>query len=228
MAGRPSPDPDASSTRERILDTAEALFAEQGFDGTSLRQITREAGVNLAAIHYHFGSKDALIDAVFARLVGPINAARLAMLDEVEREAGEGAPELERVLEAFILPPLQSTADVGTRTYLDGRRIKLIGRIYSAERQHISKQLFFNQFREVLERFRGAFGRCLPGLSEAALTWRIHFTVGAMVHIVHTAGDPVLCSMLGMDSTRLEARAIARRMIPFLAAGLRAPEEDAP
>ena len=222
------PAPDSPTTRERILDAAEQLFAEHGFDGTSLRRITQAAGVNLAAVHYHFGSKDALVDAVFARLVGPINARRLELLDAAVLEAGEGPPELEAVIEAFILPPLQATTDAtsGEQRRLAALRMKLVGRVYS-EREHISRQLFFNQFREVLQRFHREFARCLPDLDEETLSWRIHFAVGAMVHVVHTAGDPIVSSLLGTDAGALDGRTIARRMIPFLAAGLRAPVETA-
>ena len=79
-----------SETREKILDTAERLIGEQGYAATSLRQIITEAGVNLAAVHYHFGSKEELLDAVVMRKAGPVNEARLAALDLVEQEAGDG------------------------------------------------------------------------------------------------------------------------------------------
>jgi len=77
-----------TDTKDRILDVAERLFAEHGFANTSLRSITAEAGANLAAVNYHFQSKDALIQAVFARRLGPLNQARLEMLDAAEARAG--------------------------------------------------------------------------------------------------------------------------------------------
>lgn len=216
-----APARDPASTRERLLDTAERLFAEQGFDGTSLRQITREAGVNLAAIHYHFGSKDALIDAVFDRLIRPINEARLERLDGVEREAGEGAPELERVIEAFVRPPLEASIGSGE---LGARRMRLVGRVH-AEREHISRQLFVRQFEDVFRRFHAALGRCLPELDPETIAWRMHFMIGAMVHVVLTAGDPSVRQVLGPDGDGLEPDALARRLVPFLAAGMRAGEK---
>src|SRR5690606_34005678 len=78
----------SSSTREAILDSAEALFARQGHDGTSMRQITSEAGVNLAAVNYHFGSKEALVQAVLKRRLAVLNHERLRLLDELEARAG--------------------------------------------------------------------------------------------------------------------------------------------
>ena len=71
-------------TRDRLLDTAERLFAERGVDATSLRHITTEAEANLASVNYHFGSKEALFRQIFARRIGPINEERLRLLDACE------------------------------------------------------------------------------------------------------------------------------------------------
>src|SRR6185369_13509584 len=92
------------STRERILDTAERLFGEQGIDATSLRQIIAEANVNLAAIHYHFGSKDELLDELIVRKATPVNEQRLALLDQAIADAGSGVLTVEAVLHAFMVP----------------------------------------------------------------------------------------------------------------------------
>src|SRR5258706_565485 len=100
-----------SSTKDRILDSAERLFAEHGFDGVSLRSIIAEAGVNLAAVHYHFHSKEALMDAVIGRRVGPLNQERLALLDKVEVEAGDEPAPLERILEALLIPTVRLVRD---------------------------------------------------------------------------------------------------------------------
>src|ERR1700735_4839102 len=89
-------------TKTRILDAAEKLFGEKGFDGTSLRDITAEADVNLAAVNYHFQSKESLIEAVIMRAAGPINDKRLAML-----EASGPDPTIENILEAFVAPILE-------------------------------------------------------------------------------------------------------------------------
>src|SRR3954465_15455194 len=91
-------------TKQRILDAAERLIGEQGYAATSLRQIINKAGVNIAAVHYHFGSKEELLDAVVLRKAGPVNEARLAALRRVEEEAGEGPLDVERVLDSFFAP----------------------------------------------------------------------------------------------------------------------------
>src|SRR5260221_4491016 len=93
-------------TRSRILDVAEELFSEQGFDRVSIRDITRKAQVNLAAINYHFGSKEDLIAAIFERRVVPVNEARLAALKAAQDSAKKN-PRLEDILEAFIRPTVQ-------------------------------------------------------------------------------------------------------------------------
>jgi AcrR family transcriptional regulator len=98
-------------TREQILDTAERLFADQGIGAVSLRSITAEAGVNLAAIHYYFGSKEALVVAVFDRRVVKLNEERLALLDEVERAAGDGPLPIEDLLRALYGPAIRFSQD---------------------------------------------------------------------------------------------------------------------
>src|SRR2546430_15599341 len=92
-------------TRTRILDAAEELFMLHGFEGTSMRILTAKAGVNLAAVNYHFGSKDALIEAVFRRRLDPMNVARIGELDKLA--AAESAPPPDAVLRAFITPRLR-------------------------------------------------------------------------------------------------------------------------
>src|SRR5437868_4149068 len=109
-------------TKDKILDTAERLIGERGYAATSLRQVITEAGVNLAAVHYHFGSKEDLLDAVVARKVTPVNADRMAWLERVEAAAGSGPPAVEDVLEAFFLP----TATVAGRS---PEFVRLMGRM---------------------------------------------------------------------------------------------------
>ncbi|HYL25936.1 MAG TPA: TetR family transcriptional regulator, partial [Burkholderiales bacterium] len=96
-------------TRTRILDAAEELFMQHGFEGTSMRLLTAKAEVNLAAVNYHFGSKHALVEAVFRRRLDPMNAARLAELDKLE--AAERLPQPEGIIRAFIAPGLRLMED---------------------------------------------------------------------------------------------------------------------
>ena len=205
----------SQGTRERLLDTAETLFARQGFAATSLRSITAEARVNLAAIHYHFGSKEALIREVFARRIQPVNRERLEGLDALEAEAGDGPLDLERLVETFVGPGLRLA-----RKKEGGVVMSLLGRTHSEPMPEL-RRIFFEQFRDLKDRFVAAFHRALPELSEEELYWRLHFLVGAMAQ---TMGEPDrlqimsegLCDPTDVDGT-------IRRIVPFLAAGLRAP-----
>ena len=140
-------------TKQRILDTAERLFAEQGYDATSLRHIIAEAGVNLAAVHYHFGSKEDLLAGLVLRKIGPVNDARLAMLDEAER-ASAGSPSVEAILRAFLLPTATTAAD-------NPDFVKLMGRLVAEG--HIER-LAQEHFQPMTNRFIGALARCFPAL----------------------------------------------------------------
>jgi AcrR family transcriptional regulator len=93
-----------TDTKIRILDVAERLFAEHGADKATLRKICSVAGVNLAAVNYHFGSKAELINALLSRIMGPVVEAQLALLDQVERNAEDTAPLLEDVIRTFLVP----------------------------------------------------------------------------------------------------------------------------
>src|SRR2546421_12961401 len=104
-------DPTSADTKTRILDAAEVLFMEHGFEATSLRQITAAAGVNLAAVNYHFGSKEELFQAVLTRRLDPMNAERMALLDEYERDQAGEELSCEKILAAMFIPALRLSRD---------------------------------------------------------------------------------------------------------------------
>jgi AcrR family transcriptional regulator len=165
-------------TRSRILDVAEELFGEQGLDRVSIRDITRVAKVNLAAINYHFGTKEDLIAAVFERRVVPVNEARLAALDSVERAAGRKGPKLEEILEAFIRPALASSLKVAKGGTAFS---KLFGRCLSEPSPEV-EALLKKQFEPLAERMQAALKRSLPHLSRSEIFWLMKFTYGALHH----------------------------------------------
>jgi AcrR family transcriptional regulator len=199
-------------TKERILDAAERLFAAHGFAGTSLRAITREAGVNLAAVHYHYGTKKDLLRAVLSRIVVPVNRERLEMLERAE--AREDLPTVEGILEAYLAPGLRAVQDLGERGIVITR---FLGRSYT-EPTELVQALVREQFEDVGRRFTEALGRALPNLPEAELYWRFKLVVGVMTHIQADAGrsDAYAEDLSDVDGT-------VRRLVAFLAAGLRAP-----
>src|SRR5262245_59422690 len=114
------------ATRERILDAAEHLFADRGFDGTSIRAIVDAAKVNLAAIHYHFQSKETLLEAVLARRISVVNEARLQKLDEAEAAAAPHSPSVEQILRAFIVP----TVEFAQRNKAGATFVQLMSRMF--------------------------------------------------------------------------------------------------
>jgi AcrR family transcriptional regulator len=210
-------------TRDRILAAAETLFMERGYAATSLRMITAKARVNLAAVNYHFGSKESLIREVFERRLGPLNAARLAYLDRLEEKAQGRALAVERIVEAIVVPALQVSRDPlgGGAVFL-----RLLGRAISEPASYVRETLPAH-YREVIIRFKDAFSRALPHVPEQDLAWRMHFMFGAMSYTM--AGNDALqligsCQLDGVD----DAESIIRRLVPFLAAGLKAPLADSP
>ena len=204
-------------TKDRILDVAEALFAERGFEATSLRAITAGAEVNLAAVNYHFGSKQELIRAVLERRVRPMNEERLRLLDACEAEADDGKPALESILGAFLKPPFEMC-----RHQNGGGAVivRLFGRTYTEPSDELWK-LFIEQFREVLERFVSALSRALPELPRRELFWRMHFMVATMIQTLADTRRLEVISNGECDPADLNAT--FERLVPFLAAGLRAP-----
>src|SRR5512134_1048077 len=209
----------APDTKERILDAAEALFMEQGFTATSLRMITTRAGVNLAAVNYHFGSKEELIKAVFTRRLGPLNRERVALLDELEEQAkGKPLPP-ERVLETFLV--------AGLRVARDARRggvlfLRLLGRAFAEPTGQV-RQFLPEQYKEVVARYKAALARALPHIPERELVWRLHFIFGAIAYTMGGTDVLQLTRRDSQDDEGSDAETLIRHLVPFLAGGLIAP-----
>ena len=203
-------------TRTRILDAAEELFMQHGFEGTSMRQLTSKAGVNLAAVNYHFGSKDALIEAVFRRRLDPMNAARSAALQTLE--ATSPAPSPEAIIRAFIGESLRMIED----TKSGGRNfIRLLGRTYTEPSKPI-RVLIGQLYAPTMERYKSAFERALPQMPREELVWRIHFMFGTLSYTL-AATDAVQLIAGCKPEDRHDARLLEDRLAAFLAAGLTAP-----
>jgi len=203
-----------SDTRERLLDAAQKLFVERGIDATSLRSITTEAGANLASVNYHFGSKNELIQAVFARHLKPLNQERIRLLNELEQKSGQNALPLEAILEAFFKPAFEMMKNRKPREF-----VCLLGRLFTESSE--LKMIILSQFQEVQQRFFAALQRTLPDLPIADLTWRAHFMIGAMAHTFAVPEKLSIPSSSEIYNTSDEH--IMQRLITFAAAGLRAP-----
>jgi len=193
-----------NETREKILDAAEFLFGQSGYAATSLRHIIAEAGVNLAAIHYHFGSKQDLLDQVILRKVGKVNESRLRMLEQFEAEAAPGTASVEKVLEAFIAPAILIEKSP--------EFIKLMGRVQT---EGLMPDIARRHFQPLMDRFFSAMRRALPEMSQEELAWKSHFTLGAMAY-----------TLTVRPAARTEETSIAeilKRLVSFLSGGFRAP-----
>ncbi len=206
----------ATDTKELILDAAERLFAENGIDAVSLRTIISEAGVNLAAIHYHYGSKDLLIKEVFGRRIRPVNRQRLMLLDECEARAGQGPLPIEDVLRAFFSPAIRLSHDK-ERGHIF---MRLCGRFWSEVSVKMQAE-FDDLFREVLGRFLAAFHRALPHLSRKEIFWRVHFAVGGMIHTM--VDSERLARMSGGLCDPSDVEETIEQLVSYAAAGFNTP-----
>ncbi|MDE2401651.1 MAG: TetR/AcrR family transcriptional regulator [Burkholderiales bacterium] len=210
-----------ADTKTRILDAAEALFVNGGFESMSMRQITTAAGVNLAAVNYHFGSKDALIQAVLARQLDPLNAQRVAMLEWFEANLGDDLT-CEHVLVAMFLPAVRIFRGDGPTAE---RYLHFLGRAYT-DPSSLVRDFINNHYVETLGRFFVAFQRTLPDLSRGELGFRLHFAMGALSGIL--AGGNT--QRLIRDFTRGEGddeSLILTRLASLMVAALKAPLPDA-
>src|SRR5712692_10580188 len=220
MGGKviPFDTPKSSATQGKILDAAEALFMEHGFEATSLRQITTAANVNLAAVHYHFGSKEDLFEAVLTRRLDPMNQERLALLTRFEHESAPKPLSCEKILAAMFIPALKLARDPerGGKNFL-----RLLGRAYADPAPFI-RHLLSDQYAVVIARFKAAFGRALPQLPKKELVWRLHFVMGALSFTLAGTDALKLFSQVTLTD-RDNDELLLQRLAPFLVAGLKAP-----
>jgi len=209
-------------TRTRILDAAEELFMQHGFEATSMRLLTTKAEANLAAVNYHFGSKDALIEAVFRRRLDPMNAGRIAELDRLEKDSGGRPLAAEQIIRAFVGASLRMIEDAksGGRNF-----IRLLGRTYTDPQKHI-RSLIGQLYAPAMSRFKTAFERALPQMPGDELVWRMHFMFGTLAYTL-AATDTVQLIAGCKPEDRYDARLLEARLTAFLQAGLLAPMHDA-
>jgi AcrR family transcriptional regulator len=204
-------------TIERILDAAEALFAERGFAETSLRTITSTAGVNLAAVNYHFGSKKALIQAVFARFVDPVETDLAAELDELE--AGQNPPTLEALVETLARSINRAHGNSARRI---SAFMRLLGLAYTQSQGHLRNYLG-ERYGSLFKRYVALLRTALPELSDRDLFWNTHLALGAAVFSL--SNFPALSAMLEADTgVQDDMNQAVQRLLSFMVAGLRSSE----
>ena len=198
------------STKDRILGAAEELFAQFGFSGTSLRQVTSRADVNIAAVNYHFGSKENLVNEVFRRRMDEMSAHRLAALKTaLEQHPGE----LEPILAAFVEPALAIAQD----RHGGAAFVRVVARAY-AEKNDSLRKFLSDHYGHVLRDFAKAIAACVPALSKEELYWRLDFLAGALTYAMADFG--LIKRPTGTAEKAHRERA-ARELIRFAAAGFK-------
>jgi AcrR family transcriptional regulator len=204
-----------SESKRRLLDAAEQLFADKGFEVVSVRDITQQAKANVAAVNYHFGSREGLIALVVTRYITPVNQERLIRLEALERKWSGKAVPLEEVIDAFVRPlvGIVQKSELSERLFC-----KLMGRIFSLQGSGFPEAVE-EQMRHLSDRFTRALAKSLPAVSQEELMWRTHFVIGAMIHML--MNQDMLHRVTNGASGTPTMEATVGRFIRFAAAGLR-------
>lgn len=163
-------------TIERILDSAAALFAERGYTETSLRTITSTANVNLAAVNYHFGSKKALIQAVFSRYLRPFCKHLNDNLDAAEVRRGASL-DVDEAIEILFSSLFQSAREVDSKPE---QFMRLLGLAYTQSQDHL-RHFIIKEYGDTYARFMDILRRALPDVDPTVFFWRLYFMLGASV-----------------------------------------------
>lgn len=209
-----------NDTRERILDAGERLFMEHGYEATSTRMVTSEAGVNLAAVNYHFGSKEALMQAVLRRRLEGLNQERLRALDEMEAQAAGRPLKPSQIVDGFFGTLLRMSEDqqCGGQTFL-----RLLGRTM-ADPSDFIRTFLAAEYADVLERYKSALFLALPDVPKAEIVWRFHFMLGATSYAIAGTDALQLVTDWQVDEgAETQAELLLPRLMSFLLGGLRAP-----
>jgi AcrR family transcriptional regulator len=205
-------------TKTKILDAAEELFSTQGIGATSLRTIIAKANVNIAAIHYHFGSKKEVVTAVYARRVAPLNQQRLERLDALNTRAVEKAPTVAEIVDAFLAPILNCSFSSKKER---NRLIGLFSHLHT-EPQEVAHIL--DLFKDVFEQFMKAISKVLPQLSKKDLLWRFMFMIGIMS--ISMSNDHLVRRKLEASGEVLNYQELLQHAVHFITAGFEAPPID--
>ena len=205
--------------KDRILDSAEALFSRHGYDGVTLRKIAQEAGVDVALANYYFGPKKDLFDAVLLRRAEILNDLRLKELEACEEKAAPNPPSVEEIVSAFLHPLLirPETQGPGWRNYY-----ALIAYINNSPEWGDTAMTKY--FDPLVKRFIRALHKTLPDLPEEDLFWCYQFLSGALVLSFAETGrlDRLSDGLCQSD----DLTAAYKRMVPFFVEGLKAMERS--
>ncbi|MCY0964657.1 TetR/AcrR family transcriptional regulator [Parathalassolituus penaei] len=207
-------------TAKSILNAAEELFSERGFAETSLRNITTRAGVNLAAVNYHFGSKKELIQAVFARFLTPFCVDLEQVLKAYEEGLQERTPQLPELLELLAATALKAGKGNPRRI---GIFMRLLGLAYAQSQGHL-RRFLRQEYGTLFGQYMNLVTLASPELTAEERFWRIHFMLGATVFTL--SGVESLTAMAEHDlGQTTDTAGVMSRLVPFLSAGFAAPHQ---
>ena len=202
-----------SKAKDTILDSAEKMFAQNGYAGTSMRMIAEEAGVAQALIHYHCKTKDKLYEMIIERRAGMINDIRRQELKRCFDEAKGGVPTLEEVLQSFIRPAIESGR------YSWGKHFsQILARLASSDNER-SRELVHKNYDPIAKEYVQAFSRVLPDLPEVEIYWGYLITTSAVVLSMARTGRMNRLSGGVLDEKNDDEMIL--RLTQFLASGLR-------
>jgi len=205
-------------TKNRILNAAEQLFASDGFHNTSMRAITGDAEVNLAAVNYHFGTKEALLQAVFERRLLPLNQVRTELIQQVldAADQAERPPKTDDLMLAFIQPTMAfREADPANRAF-----IALIGRAMT-EMDSTVRDYFIPLVEPIFQLLFTGLTKALPDTPKEILLLRLQFAMGAMAHTMMMPDRPPLQMSKKIGS--IDIGEVSQGLVQFICAGLEAP-----
>lgn len=209
------------ATRRRLLEAAEELFSERGFERVSVRDVTEKAGANVAAINYHFGSREGLVEKVIERYITPVNEERMARLEALERKAGAKPVAVEELLEAFFRP---FVTQVRRSELSEKLSLKLMGRMVADQAGRMPAAVE-GTFQTMVRRYSRAFAKALPGVDGEDLLWRLHFVVGAMIHAM--SHEEMLQRLTDGAAGAPSTETTLARLVRFSAAGLKQRDDTA-
>ena len=203
-------------TKERILDAAEGLFSKEGYNGTSVRAISKKADAFLSAINYHFGSKEGLLHAVLERRLTPLNQVRTRRLEKVSAASKKKGtpPSVRDVIEAFIEPTLEFRASPGAKPF-----IAIMAQMHSGPDS--IKRFFFKLMHPIVILFQKTLREALPDMNEEELKWKFQFLMGAMIHSMLIGIHAEKGARMDFLPPEIDAGQLSNMMISFLTAGMK-------
>jgi len=214
---RPAGQDEEDGTRDRILKTAERMFAERGFNGVSVRELAGAANVNIASIGYHFRNKEGLLAEVYRRHCEPMIEERLRGLTAASRL--EGSARVAAIIEAFVRPALQQVDVEEGETFIRLRAV------LSGENSELLEKLVADNFDQSSSAFIDALCDCLPHLSRTDVCWRFHFLLGTVYYTA--AGPHRIFAFSNGHCDPGNTDAVIKELVPFMTRAFQAPATKA-